>query len=307
MLESRLNVLRKQIFKYLKNGGGIYSSKGACLVMYKTLKDIGLSDKNRYYRAVLLEQAQRLKITTSSPYDKGFVSRVNRPESMPLGPKTKELGWELTQQSAVYEIVCSGSGNRYIGSSTRPDLRRANHYYWVKQPWKYGISNVYFGNKKLWRDVQKYGYESFYCEIIHSRPGWTNEQLEVLEQEVIDKADKRKLYNTRLENKNQPRYEKFAALDPTLKKMVKEYNSTKPYERLVAQIEKEKAIYEDILSRKWPIREKPVRLSKQLSKLRALRIKKQLLVPQRNEARLAIQARMKYLIKKFSEIETPLY
>jgi hypothetical protein len=90
--------------------------------------------------------------------------------SMPFGPKAIELGWKALKEPCLYAIVCKYTGRAYIGTSESPWLRRAVHYYWLKNYFRYGSSNIFFGNLKLAADVKEYGADSFYLEVIEHMP-----------------------------------------------------------------------------------------------------------------------------------------
>lgn len=115
-----------------------------------------------------------------------------------FGTKTSvKFKWEDCKKPAVYSIVCTGSQRRYIGSSVRPDLRRAVHSYWLLNPTKWGNSNVFFGIPSFIKDINKYGYESFQMEIIKTfdPDNFSQEELLNAEKEEIEKADPSFLYN----------------------------------------------------------------------------------------------------------------
>lgn len=115
--------------------------------------------------------------------------------SMKFGPKATKLGWDLIQQPAVYAIVNAHTGRKYIGSSTRPDLRRAVHLYWLKNYYRWGCSNIFFGCRDLAEDVEEFGVDSFHMEILKSMPGADNHELAVEENKILAKQKDETLYN----------------------------------------------------------------------------------------------------------------
>lgn len=146
--------------------------------------------------------------------------------SMQLGKRARKLGWEYVQQPAVYEIVCSGSGRSYIGSSTRPDLRRAVHLYWLKNYWKFHSSNVFFGNLAVAEDVKTYGVDSFYMDIVISAPGASSAELLKLEKDYLAKKARRKTYNRIMKEEDEKllhHFDSFCHLDEDIKVLYDEY------------------------------------------------------------------------------------
>lgn len=99
---------------------------------------------------------------------------------------------------AIYELVCSGSGKKYIGSSLRPDLRHLVHKFWLNNWFKFGSSNIFFGHDVFIQDIEKYGVGSFQFNIISSHPEITSLELKKLEAEYISGFDKEDLYNINL-------------------------------------------------------------------------------------------------------------
>lgn len=146
--------------------------------------------------------------------------------SMRISEKSLKKGWEkVIQHPAIYSITCLGSGKSYIGSSMRPDLRRAVHLYWLKNYWKWGTSNIFFGNTAIARDVDKYGAESFQLDIIKSYPNATSEELKKHELAYLQKHGIAKFYNRRAGGKYTDGGWGFAfiEIDPTIKQMREEF------------------------------------------------------------------------------------
>lgn len=115
-------------------------------------------------------------------------------------PLAEGVTWKMAQTPSVYAIVCEPSGNAYIGSSTRPDLRRAVHLYWLKNMWTPETSNVYFGNVKLHNDIKEHGVSSFRLHIIESMPDASLEELQVKEKAFLTKHGLSKCYNKTIDS-----------------------------------------------------------------------------------------------------------
>ena len=97
---------------------------------------------------------------------------------------------------AVYAIACTKTDRKYIGSSVRPDLRRATHLYWLKNIDEPGTSNIFINCKQLKKDVQKYGVDSFYIELLEVLPvTTTNDELREIEDRYLSNTPSDKLYN----------------------------------------------------------------------------------------------------------------
>ena len=306
--EQTLQKLRAQFREYFKNGGGVYNAVGSRLLIHKSLCELGYPLDSKYIRNVFLETANEFGLRTKSAKQHS-VKAGTRPteyDSMKLGPKAHELGWELVQQPAVYKIVCEGNGRHYIGASTRPDLRRAVHKFWIKNPWKYGVSNIFFGNKQLWRDVQKYGWEAFHCDIIHSMPTATLAELHAVEQEEIDKAGPSKLYNYSEIKSSNKHFYRFSQLNPEFKKLVKKYDVIKnTAEKLKLEWRDEIVIFNRIKAEKTD--DKNERIKAQERIVKAKRKKKIAAFKEIGVTKTSILANLTELKKQFAESETPLY
>jgi group I intron endonuclease len=97
---------------------------------------------------------------------------------------------------AVYGIVNRVTGRMYIGSSIRPDLRRATHLYWLNNVKTHGASNIFFGCKQLRKDLERHGVSSFYIQILEKFPiGTTSEELREAEDRHIKALPENMLYN----------------------------------------------------------------------------------------------------------------
>lgn len=154
---------------------------------------------------------------------------------MTISPKSIMNGWAYIQTPAVYAIINRKTKRMYIGSSKRPDLRRAVHHYWLKNYWKFGCSNVYFGNLTLKNDVEKYGIDSFYMEILKSMPDSTPEQLKAEEERILNTYQPKQLYNKAF-------FERYSQ-----KVTVAFYELDKEYRELVDNNEKCKKTYDTVV------------------------------------------------------------
>ncbi len=195
----------------------LIKNESGYIVSGKTLIHLGFNT-NRNLVRYLRESARKRGLYTarSGAIPEFFQHRVS---SMPFDESTTALGWETIQQPAVYAIVCNETGRMYIGSSKRPDLRRAVHLYWLKNFYKWGISNVFFGSLKVAEDVITYGHEAFYMKIIKSMPDASTFELQHEEDKIIAQHDPAILYNMMNERKKLPVWLRFAEYDETLSKL----------------------------------------------------------------------------------------
>jgi len=231
--EREIKDLRQQFKAHIKQYGIIPYRGGKKAVISKMMAAMGYppkSSKGNVLRDVLTEMGidhyrfiskKRLEV---SPWARAGI---------PLGPKALHLGWECMQNSAVYEIVCRPTGRRYIGSSTRPDLRSNTHLCNLKQYWKYSTSNIFFGNMSVKKDVERYGTDAFYVDIIESAPGASNAELLPLERQAIANTPKRKLYNLGAANGYNEWYSMFA-FDKRMSRLKKQISA---YEKKVALLQ----------------------------------------------------------------------
>lgn len=113
---------------------------------------------------------------------------------MRLGDKTVAMSNADKDKPAVYAVVCEGSGKMYIGSSRKPLLRRSVHLYWLKNPDEEGTSNIIKGNLEIQADLKKYGWESFYFEILEVVESGLRADLQAIEREMME-LHRDKLYN----------------------------------------------------------------------------------------------------------------
>ena len=163
------------------------------LIQYATLSKHGIDPTSWISRSLLKSMAEemgvRIKVTDAPKAG----SRVG---SMPFGPETLKMEFSDTQHPAIYAIICKGSGRMYIGVSKRPDLRRAVHYYWLKHIYTKGQSNIFHNKKQLIADLEKYGLDSFYMELVELLPhGLTRGEMIRAELDYMARIDRSKLYN----------------------------------------------------------------------------------------------------------------
>ena len=163
----------------------------------------------------------RKPYTIRNPINKDSLFSRNN-SSMPVSPETQALGWEIIQKPSIYEIVCKSTQRRYVGCSMRPDLRRAVHLYWLKNYWKWGNSNVFFGNIQLARDVEKYGVQDFYLNILKSFPEDISiSELKKEEAEFFREHKIKKMYNRNdfsIEECSIKHYTAICEIEPEVKK-----------------------------------------------------------------------------------------
>lgn len=126
---------------------------------------------------------------------------------MSYGPKMSKMSFNDRKTPGVYEIICKPTGKRYVGSSKRPDLRRAVHYFWLKNVNEDGLSNIFQNNREIAEDIKKYGPDAFYMEIVKQVPDASRKDLEAEEAEYMAKVED-KLYNIYQTHKKQMKYSK---------------------------------------------------------------------------------------------------
>lgn len=102
---------------------------------------------------------------------------------------------ETMRQPGIFEIRCIPSGRYYIGASSRPDLRRATYYFYLRNPNIFNNANIFFGNSRVLDDLEQYGVDSFEFHMLGSYPNATERVLNNKKWELIESANKSKLYN----------------------------------------------------------------------------------------------------------------
>ena len=143
---------------------------------------------------------------------------------MALGPESQSLTWDIIQKPAVYTIICKSTQRRYIGSSQRPDLRRAVHYFFLRNPTSKLSSNI-FRSGDIHKDALTYGADDFYMEILQSLPvGSTRSEIYNAEQAIISSQDEPfHLYNCQLSGKKS---RVVKVLNPEWRELKKEWTAT---------------------------------------------------------------------------------
>jgi hypothetical protein len=151
-----------------------------------TIDSLGLADAdgkiggsvNAYFKAAVRKAIRELIPDIQFSFHPGLEHQTYNmlnfvpAHSLRFGDKTTErLHWIDMKLPWVYELVCEPTGRRYIGESTRPDLRRAVHYFWLRNPRKEGSSNIFRRMPLLIEDVEKHGPDSFYIELIEPLVG----------------------------------------------------------------------------------------------------------------------------------------
>lgn len=281
------------------------------LQLMQALISVGLpiTQSNRNKLRVLVGRAPR-KIYREIDY-------ANTSSSMPLGKETLAKGWQFAKTPGVYAIICKGSGKRYIGSSSTPWLRRAVHLYWLKNYWKYGGSNVFFGNLDLKSDVEKYGVDSFYMEIIKSMPGADRDELERAEFRIIKTLDKTQLYNRGIIS-GRVSYitSSFSQIEPEFHEL--QMRICKQHEECVKAETRYSKYYHNHLQKMEAIRQRGERgeiskremciLLRNQTKLSSVR-REQIKAIRKNDLQAvkSIRIETKKLVKKYTESSTPLY
>lgn len=296
---------RKLIRKTFDDGNAVFNKTGKILSIAKTLEFLGLPGKHHQLSRIVMEQANIYGYKTISPFQHSIIVKDWIGESMRLGPHAQLLGWAIVQQPAIYAIVCEATGRKYIGSSMRPDLRRAVHLYWLKQPWRWGISNVFFGHKQLLKDVQKHGVESFYCEILESIPdARKNSDLWEAEQRHIEQYSAKDLYNYQGWQDNTAKCFRFSDLEPEMKALEKQYRTLmKKHEALVLKTREQNKICSEMLTQGA----KSSVILRNRARQRALREERDDVFARRNAVRENVISLLSRLKEEYSKHETPNY
>ena len=218
MTDKETTKLFNKAFKNLKK------DSGGRLLLMKALKSVGLENNvvNRY-RLKKMTGWREVRGTSKTFY---FNNGTNH-TSMPLGPNAMAMGWKNVQHPSVYAIINSRTGRAYIGSSTRPDLRRAVHLYWLKNYWKWGCSNIFFGLKAIANDVIEFGVDSFYMDILKSCPGASNKELRDEERAIAKSVDSSLIYNRNDFSSNHAHSSRFTELEPEFAKLHEYYWSNR--------------------------------------------------------------------------------
>lgn len=86
--------------------------------------------------------------------------------------------------TGIYQIVNETNGKKYIGSSINIESRYKRHISYLR--------NCIHPNKKLQNAVNKYGLDKFHLKILEV---CESDELLIIEQEHIDAADPKTLYN----------------------------------------------------------------------------------------------------------------
>lgn len=126
--------------------------------------------------------------------DEGYVTGFHRATfkdgqtitGMRLGPKTVKMDNKFKNLPAVYAVVCEGSGKMYIGTTKNPMLRRSVHFFWLKNPEQEGTSNIFGRNVEIMEDLKKYGWESFYFEILATVDSGIRADMVAAEREMME-------------------------------------------------------------------------------------------------------------------------
>lgn len=126
---------------------------------------------------------------------RGYTGSAGGLQSMPFGPRAKTLPFEELKKPWVYEVVCRGSGRRYIGTSKKPYMRRAVHLFYLRNLDLETTSNVFFGNDKVAEDVALYGVDSFYMDVLEPETKNTRGSMSPTEQKWLDYYGWEQLYN----------------------------------------------------------------------------------------------------------------
>jgi hypothetical protein len=155
---------------------------------------------------------------------------------LPFGDKTIALGWEVIQHPAVYAIVCRTTGRAFISSSIHPDKQRNVHFYWMKNWFKYGTSNTFFGNKKFIDDVKDNGLHDFRMEILESYPGMNSKQVHQKAVEFLERHGLECTYNRWIHTAYGGLMCQFYDIDDEVRTKTDEFHKDKiEYESLVIE------------------------------------------------------------------------
>ena len=159
---------------------------------------------------------------------------------------TIEGDFEKYRLPGVYAVENLKTGFMYIGQSRRPDLRRATHYFWLRNIDTPKSSNIFYGSKKLREDLAKYGPDSFRLRILKSF------DIDCLDSELVKEEARqikkcKQLYNVS-SNKDRyyhplirAQYERLHEIDAELKKT---QSQIRKYQLTIAKLREEGKPYE---------------------------------------------------------------
>lgn len=202
--------------------------------MYIQLADLLSSDFNNDVISIT-KLCKRLGISPTGDIVEDIIKKLTisnipykypygiRDRSLQFSPNDKESGTSYCKTSAIYAVICRSSKRRYIGASTRPDLRRAVHFYWLKNYKTYNHANVFWGNPILAKDIEQFGIEDFYIEIVESMPDVSHEEFLMKEQQIINSYPKHQLYNVGIEGRNKA----LAAISPEFVELLQKEKEVK--------------------------------------------------------------------------------
>lgn len=138
---------------------------------------------------------------------------------MPLGPKAAALDWSCLKDSAIYNIVNKHNGRYWVLCSIKPYVDRSIKLFWLRNPRKRGSTNSVLSTPLLLEDVERFGADAFYFEVIELCPGTPNAELQARKQALLDElradpVEGPKLYNVvqqRQRKKLNPEWERLHA------------------------------------------------------------------------------------------------
>lgn len=183
---------QEQVKVFVKHG---VRDHDGYIMLKPTLEKLGQDYNGGFYTAFARWLKRTGQFATHFRTGRGYTGQNGGVQSMPFGPRAKAMPFEEMKNPWVYEVVCSGSGRRYIGCSTKPYMRRAVHLYYLRNLDLQTTSNVFFGNEKVAEDVELYGPESFYMEVLEPIDRKTRGKTHPVEQKWIDYYGYENLYN----------------------------------------------------------------------------------------------------------------
>ena len=95
--------------------------------------------------------------------------------------RSKMVGGNMEKISAVYQVINTITGDRYVGSSK--DVERRWAYHKCPSVWEHL-------NRPLYKDMQKYGIDKFKFQIL--APGRSKGMGTEWDKEVVGKVDPQK-------------------------------------------------------------------------------------------------------------------
>ena len=111
-------------------------------------------------------------------------------------PSQAKKSWDELNEPAVFEIVNKTTGRRWIGVSTAPAFHRSRYFYYMRNLDLQHKANVFRLCEQMKIDIQKYGIQDFYINIVKKLPPeYDRIQMDKAKIEYMKTVDPMMLYN----------------------------------------------------------------------------------------------------------------